>query len=88
MDGSKGAGRWNLRESEVLYCSLEKDGALSEINFHISRQNSVFPSLLNSVIHRLNARFEYTLDLSNMALLEELGVNSSQYTEILYEQTQ
>lgn len=88
LDGSKGAGRWNLRESEVLYCSLEKDGALSEMNFHISRQNSVFPGLLNSVIHRLNACFEYTLDLSNVALLEKLGVNRSQYTEILYEQTQ
>ena len=31
IDGSKGAGRWNRRESEVLYCALKKDGAISEI---------------------------------------------------------
>ena len=54
LDGSKGAGRWNVRESEVLYCALERDGALSEIHFHISRQQPVFPSRLRSTAHRLS----------------------------------
>ncbi len=88
LDGSKGAGRWNLRETELLYCSLEKDGALSEINFHISRQNSIFPSRLVSVVHRLHARFERTLDLSDMSLLQRLGVERNRYPEILYDKTQ
>lgn len=88
LDGSKGAGRWNIRESEVLYCALEKDGALSEIHFHINRQQSVFPSRLTSTIHRLQARFGRTLDLSDIDLLSRLGVDANRYTEILYEQTQ
>lgn len=88
IDGSKGAGRWNQRESEVLYCALEQDGALSEINFHISRQNPVFPSRLTSSLYRLQANFGRVLDLSNMDLLVQLGVESSQYAEILYDQTQ
>ncbi len=88
IDGSKGAGRWNLRESEVLYCALEKDGALSEIHFHISRQQSVFPSRLTSTVHRLRAQFERTLDLSNIDLLTRLGIDPSRYSEILYDQTQ
>ena len=88
IDGSKGAGRWNFRESEVLYCALEKDGALSEIHFHISRQQPVFPSRLISTVHKLHASFSRTLDLSNIELLTRLGVNPSRYAEILYQQTQ
>lgn len=88
LDGSKGAGRWNLRESEVLYCALEKDGALSEIHFHISRQQSVFPSRLTSTAHRLRAQLGRTLDLSDKDILVRLGVDLSRYTEILYDQTQ
>jgi RES domain-containing protein len=88
IDGSKGAGRWNLRESEVLYCALEKDGALSEIHFHISRQQSVFPSRLTSTLHKLRAQFTRTLDLSDMKVLMRLGLDPSRYAEILYDQTQ
>ncbi len=88
IDGSKGAGRWNLRESEVLYCALEKDRALSEIHFHISRQQSVFPSRLTSTVHRMRGRFDRTLDLSDMDLLIRLGVDPTRYREILYEHTQ
>ena len=55
IDGSKGAGRWNLRESEVLYCAIEKDGALSEIDFHIRRAQPVFPSRLVSYACQMRA---------------------------------
>ncbi len=88
VDGSKGAGRWNRRESEVLYCALEKDGALSEINFHIRRAQPVFPSRLVSVAHRMRASFTRVLDLTDMALLARLGVEASRYHEMLYEETQ
>lgn len=88
LDGSKGAGRWNVRESEVLYCALEADGALSEVHFHISRQQPVFPSRLTSALHRLSAKFDRILDLSDYDLLVQLGVDRSRYSEILYGQTQ
>ena len=88
LDGSKGAGRWNVRESEVLYCALECDGALSEIFFHINRQQSVFPSRLRSAVHRMRGRFGKTIDLTDMALLERLGVDPARYREIVYGDTQ
>lgn len=88
LDGSKGAGRWNVRESEVLYCALERDGALSEIHFHIARQQSVFPSRLRSTVHRLRAGFGKVLDLSDMGLLQRLGVDPARYREIVYVDTQ
>ena len=88
LDGSKGAGRWNLRESEVLYCALERDGALSEIFFHINRQQSVFPSRLRSAVYRMRAGFGKVIDLSDMELLRRLGVDPAGYREILYRDTQ
>ena len=45
LDGSKGAGRWNRRESEVLYCALERDGALSEIFFTSTVSSPSFPAV-------------------------------------------
>ncbi|MCY4394910.1 MAG: RES family NAD+ phosphorylase [Rhodospirillaceae bacterium] len=88
LDGSKGAGRWNVRESEVLYCALERDGALSEIYFHVNRQQSVFPSRLRSTVYRMRGRFDKVIDLSDMALLERLGVDPARYREIVYRDTQ
>lgn len=88
IDGSKGAGRWNRRETEVLYCALERDGALSEIHFHITKAQPVFPSRLRSRACRMQGRFEKVLDLADMALLVRLGVDRNRYSEMLYETTQ
>jgi RES domain-containing protein len=88
LDGSKGAGRWNRRESEVLYCALERDGALSEIDFHLRRAQPIFPSRLVSVAYQMRASFEKVVDLTDMTLLAKLGVATSRYREILYEETQ
>jgi RES domain-containing protein len=88
VDGSKGSGRWNRQESEVLYCALEKDGALSEINFHIRRAQSVFPSRLISFAHRMSATFTKVMDLSDLAALQRLGVDPARYQEMLYEKSQ
>ncbi len=88
LDGSKGAGRWNLRESEVLYCALERDGALSEIDFHLRRAQPIFPSRLVSAAYRMRASFEKVVNLTDMNLLAKLGVATSHYREILYDETQ
>jgi len=88
LDGSRGAGRWNLRTTEVLYSALEADGALSEIHFHVSRGQSVFPSRLKHELHALDANLSKVLDLSDPRQLETLGVDMSRYAEILYDRTQ
>lgn len=87
-DGSKGAGRWNLRESDVLYCALESDGAMSEIHFHISRGQSVFPSKLQSVKYELHAQFTKVLDLRDTTVLRQLGIDLQRYQEMLYSECQ
>ena len=88
LDGSKGAGRWNVRESEVLYCALEREGALSEIDFHIRRAQPVFPSRLESFVYRMRASFGKVIDLTDSHLLAKLGVDTARYGELLYDATQ
>ena len=87
-DGSKGAGRWNVRESEVLYCAFERNGALSEIDFQLRRGQSVFPSRLVSHCYELRGRFKKVVDLSDLELLKRLGVETKRYQEMIYANTQ
>ncbi len=88
IDGSRGSGRWNTDDGQVLYTSLEADGALSEIHFHISRANPIFPSRMKHNLFRLTAELAKVLDLSDPSVLSSLGIDMSRYSEILYSKTQ
>ncbi len=88
IDGSRGSGRWNSDNNEVLYTSLESDDALSEIHFHISRANPIFPSRLKHNLAQLTAGLAKVLDLSDPSTLTSLGIDMDRYSEILYSKTQ
>ncbi len=87
-DGSRGAGRWNPSDLSVLYCSEERDGALSEIHFHLSRGQPVFPSRIRHVVWKLGAELQQSLTLLDVEHLTRLGVEMSRYPGILYAKTQ
>lgn len=88
LDGSRGSGRWNTAEMSVLYGGAERDGALAEINFHLSRGQSVFPSRMRHDLFELAVKTRQTLVLADMAQLKVLGVEDSRYREMLYDRTQ
>jgi len=88
LDGSRGAGRWNTAEMSVLYGAAEADGALAEINFHLNRGQSVFPSRMQHDLFELEIATQQTLVLADMDHLRRLGVDDSRYRELLYERTQ
>ena len=44
LEPSRNGNRWDLGHFDVLYTSLDVDGAIAEIDFHLSRL-PVFPSL-------------------------------------------
>ncbi len=87
-DGSRGAGRWNPSDLSVLYGSEERDGALSEVHFHLSRGQPVFPSRMRHVLWKLGATLPKALQLLDIEQLAALGVEMSRYREILYPRTQ
>lgn len=80
-------GRWDLGHFDVLYTSLDPDGAIAEMYFHLSRQ-PVFPSKPTFTLNELKVSTKSTLEFADLAELENLGVEPSAYSDILYERTQ
>ncbi len=88
LDGSRGSGRWNTSDMSVLYGAAHRDGAIAEINFHLSRGQSVFPSRMRHDVFELAVKAQRTLALADMEQLKRLGVDDSRYRELLYTRTQ
>jgi RES domain-containing protein len=88
LDGSRGSGRWNTSEMSVLDGAADRDGAIAEINFHLSRGQSVFPSRMRHDLFELAVKAQRTLVLADMEQLKRLGVDDSRYRELLYTRTQ
>src|SRR5712691_7955622 len=87
LQGSASGGRWDPTLFDVLYTSLDPDGAVAEVHFHLSRQ-PVFPSRIRYGLHRIRVRTEKSLRLPDLSAMIPLGVDPARYREILYEPTQ
>lgn len=86
LQASPVGARWDPGTFDVLYTSLDRDGALEEMYFHLSRQ-PVFPSIPFK-LHRLRVQATKILHLPEMNLLGHLGVEASRFTEMDYRRTQ
>jgi RES domain-containing protein len=86
FQASRVGARWDAGTFDVLYTSLERDGALEEAYFHLSRQ-PVFPSVPFQ-IHRIRVSSKKILHLDQMPLLQQLGVDVANYGNIDYSRTQ
>ncbi len=86
--GSAASGRWSPGGTvEVLYTSLEPEGALAEIGFRLSLE-PVWPSRIAHEMHEIGVRAQRTLYLADMASLSSLGVEVSRYASFDYKATQ
>ena len=86
LQASRVGARWDPGTFDVLYTSLDRDGALDEVYFHLSRQ-PVFPSVPFQ-LHRIRASAGKILRLDQMELLRQLGVDVSNYDSLNYLRTQ
>ena len=87
IEGHPSGGRWDPALFNVLYTALDADGAIAEMNFHLSRQ-PVFPSKIKYDLHRIKVKTAKTLRLRDLNAMAPLGVDPARYREILYEATQ
>lgn len=86
--GSTADGRWSqASEMEVLYTSLERDGALAEIGHRLSLE-PVWPSKLVHELHKLAIRAERAVHLPDLPTLHTLGVNTARFENYDYSATQ
>jgi hypothetical protein len=88
LRGSTARGRWSPSgEFEVLYTSLERDGALAEIGYRLSLE-PVWPSRIEHEIHLIEVQIERALRLAEIGSLAPLGVDIARYRTFEYQATQ
>ena len=85
--GSPSQSRWCNGDFDVLYTSLDRDGAIAEIHAFLSQQ-PVFPSRMEWNCYELRVRSASALRLADLPTLSRLGVDTSRYQERRYDQTQ
>jgi len=72
--------RWNPAEVPAIYCSLERETAIAEVNFHISLQP--FRPTAERRVHRIEVRVPAVVDLTNWENLERLGISRPSFADI------
>lgn len=82
----RAGGRWDDGTFDVLYTSSERDGALAEAWFHLSRGQPLVPSRISKRLHRIEVELGRALDLSAAGKLATLGVNMENYGRLSYVQ--
>ena len=89
LRGSTANGRWSPSsgEFEVLYTSLERDGALAEIGYRLSLE-PVWPSRIEHELHLIEVETERTLRFAELQSLAPLGVAVERYHIFEYQTTQ
>jgi RES domain-containing protein len=87
LQGGRSTSRWCNGEFDVLYTSLERDGALAEVHALLALQ-PVFPSRISFLVHTLKVASQSVLHLADLPLLEQLGVDTARYQDRDYRQTQ
>jgi hypothetical protein len=85
--GRAALGRWGDGSFDVLYTSLDRDGAVAEIHEYLNLQ-PVFPSKPPWRLIDLSVRARRTLRFADLAALKPLGVDIDAYRKRDYARTQ
>ena len=86
--GSASGGRWDDETFDVLYTSLEDNGAIAEMYFHLRRGQPIMPSKPKYRLHELTARLDHALNLLDLKALSALGLDIGKYGRLAYEERQ
>jgi hypothetical protein len=85
--GAPSRSRWCNGSFDVLYTSLERDGAIAEVYSLLSLQ-PVFPSKVRWKSHPIEVSATQTLRLADLPTLARLSVDVARYRDRAYERTQ
>lgn len=83
---SASGGRWDDGTFDVLYTSLERDGAIAEMHFHLSRGQPVFPSRVQYRLHELSVTMPRALRLLELDALGRLGMDIQNFGRLSYQE--
>lgn len=83
-DCTSSGGRWDDGTFDVLYTSRTRECSLAEMDFHLRRGLPLIPSKPTFVLYELRVRLHKVLDLSSLASLSALGLDSAAFGRISY----
>jgi hypothetical protein len=81
---SASGGRWDDGTFEVLYTATEREGAIAEMYFHLSRGQPIFPSKVRYTLHEFRVQLSAIVRLRTLAELSALGLDTSRYGQLSY----
>lgn len=84
LAGYRSGGRWDDGSFDVLYTSLDRDGAISETVFHLQRGQPIIPSKPPKNLYSIELNLNEVLDLGSIEKLQDLGVNISEFGRMSY----
>jgi hypothetical protein len=87
LQGAPSRSRWCNETFDVLYTSLERDGAVAEV-FALLNSQPVFPSKIEAHVHSVSVNLTRILRLDGLESLAALGVDISRFKERDYLRTQ
>lgn len=82
---SSAGGRWDDRSFDVLYTALERDGAIAELHYHLSRGQPVIPSRVDYRLYELGVALPRVLTLPTLGHLEALGYDIGRFGQLSYD---
>lgn len=88
LRGSSPKGRWDDGTINVLYTSLEADGAKAEMHFHTLRGQPVFPSRMEFKLYEIGCRLSRALIIPDKAGLLAAGIDPANYGKLGYDSRQ
>lgn len=81
---SRSGGRWDDGSFDVLYTSEKRQGAISEMRFHLLRGQPVIPSQVKYHLYEIDIALQRSLKLLDLAALAKLGLDISRYGQLSY----
>lgn len=87
IQGAASLSRWCDGRFDVLYTSLERDGAIAKIHALLSAQ-PVFPSRIRSFVHKVEVTMRQALRVEDVRDLAPMGIVPARYRDRDYARTQ
>lgn len=78
-------GRWDDRTFDVLYTATDRDGAIAEMYFHLSRGQPVIPSKVRYKTFQLSVSLSRLLALPSLDHLSKFGYDVSTFGQLSYD---
>jgi RES domain-containing protein len=88
LRGARSGGRWDDGTFDVLYTSLKVEGAIRERGYHLQQGQPVFPSKPIYRAYEIDVTLSAALDLSDLAKLQALGLNTARFGSLSYAEHQ